>query len=299
MYKPCLYANYRVITPLISRLRPPLAYRLLNSAGGIGKPLSHHTSYLFDYPAAATGTDAIMKCMKVDRTEAEAIIRRFFLLETRLHLENLWLSGGREGYLEHIIDMEEMRRISEMIRLNGPMILLSAHTTYYFMILWALKALGQKVAFMMVNPRSAIRDNAIMQRSLILSADALSGIMPVLFTNEGGTVRKSVDLLKSGHTLLMLLDIPGYRNRGMKISLFDNEFWIPAGCLRIGEEASVPAASIFSYAERPDAPYSIYCSGVRELAEPPDLQHWANELESVIRQSPGSWFGWFILRDMI
>ncbi|MDA8082946.1 MAG: hypothetical protein M0024_04730 [Nitrospiraceae bacterium] len=299
MYKPCLYANYRVITPLISRVQPPLAYRLLNSTGGIGKPLSHHTSYLFDYPAAEVGIEAVMKYLKLDRAGAIAVIRKFYLLETRLHLENLWLSKGQEANLEGIIDMQAMRKIAAMITRNGPMILLSGHTTYYFMILWALKALGHKTAFMMVNPRSAIRDNAIMQRSLILSADALSGIMPVLFTNEGGTVRKGIDLLKSGHTILMLLDIPGYRNRGIKIDLFDNEFWIPTGCLRIREEASVPAASIFSYAGRPEAPYRIYCSGIRELAEPPDLQHWANELESVIRQSPGSWFGWFILRDMI
>jgi lauroyl/myristoyl acyltransferase len=179
------------------------------------------------------------------------------------------------------------------------MILLSGHTTYYFMILWALHLLGHKTAFMMVDPRSSVRDNAIMQDSVIRSADALSAVMPVLFTNEGGTVKKASELLKKGYSLLMLADIPGYHDRGQKVSMFQEEFWVPAGVLKIREEAAVPAAFVFSYATKIDQPYQVAVSSIIPYPEPLDLQKWAAELEATVRRSPESWFGWFILKDMI
>jgi len=299
MYKPCLYANHRIITPLISLLPPQLAYRLVKATGKIGKPLDSHTSYLFDFPAAPVGVDAVMKYLKVGRQEAEEIISRFFLLETRFELENIWLSRHRDSNIEQIIDMAAIGKVSGMISANGPMLLLSAHTTYYFMLLWALTILGHKTAFMMVNPRSAVRNNAIMQRSLIRSADALSAVMPVIFTDESGTVRKSIELINKGYTLLMLLDIPGYQDRGTKVSLFGSDVWIPAGCLRIRQQTEVPSAFVFSHAGDIDKPYRVTCSGPIAGNQPLNLQEWAAALEEVVQSSPGSWFGWFVLKDMI
>jgi len=299
MYKPCLFANYRILTPLISHLQPRQAYAVLRTTGTIGKPLERHTSYLFDYPAAPTGIDAAMRYLKIERPQAEAVINNFFLLETRLELENTWLSRKRGQFIHQIIDPGAIGQISRMIQGNGPMLLLSGHTTYYFMILWALHLLGHKMAFMMVDPRSSVRDNAIMQDSVIRSADALAAVMPVLFANEGGTISKTVELLKNGYTVLMLADIPGYQKRGKRVRMFQEDFWVPSGVLRIREEAAAPAAFVFSYTAEIDQPYQVAVSSVIYHPDPVDLQQWASELESTVRKAPGSWFGWFILKDMI
>ncbi|MGC2062328.1 MAG: hypothetical protein WA610_05070 [Thermodesulfovibrionales bacterium] len=265
----------------------------------MGKPIRHHTSYLFDYPAAPIGANAAMKYLNLNRQQAEEVVRQFFMLETRFALENLWLSKKDSKRVDQIIDMHDVDKLSEMIDRNGPMILLSGHTAYYFMILWALNALGHKTAFMMVDPRSSVKRNAVMQRSLIQSADALSAIMPVLFTNEGGTIQKSIDLLKKGHTLLMLLDIPGYQDRGTKIKLFGSDFWIPAGCLKIRDAAEMPVSYVYAHAADITKPYLLSLSTPVSPDKPLDLQQWADQLEAVVRQSPASWFGWFILKDMI
>lgn len=299
LYKGCLLANYRILTPLISLLPPEKAYALLRRTGTLGKPLDRHTSYLFDFPAAPSGIDAAMRYLQLERPQAATVINDFFRLETRLELENTWLSRKQGQAIHQIIDQEPIRRISAMIQENGPMLLISGHTTYYFMILWALHLSGQKTAFMMVDPRSDKRKNAVMQGSVIRSADALSAVMPVVFTNEGGTVGKAVELIKNGYTVLMLADIPGYQGRGQRVRMFNEEFWVPAGALKIRQEAAAPAAFVFSYAEEIDTPYRVSVSPVVRFPDPLDLQQWASELEAVVCRAPGSWFGWFLLKDMI
>lgn len=299
MYKPCLFANYRILTPLISHLPPKQAYALLRHTGRIGKPLHSHTSYLFDYPAAPAGIEAVMQYLQLDRPGAEAVIRSFFQLETRLELENIWLSRKSGQFIKQIIDAGGIEELAGMIRESGPLLLLSGHTTYYFMLLWALHLRGHKIAFMMVNPRSSVHKNPIMQTSLIQSSDALAAVMPVLFTDEGGTVAKTAELLERGYTVLMLGDIPGYQGHGQRVRMFQNDFWAPTGALNISRETGRPLAFVFSYAAGLDQPYQVEVSPVTDCAGPDCLEQWAAALEAVVRRSPESWFGWFILKDMI
>lgn len=298
MYKACLGLNYKMIIPLISYLSPYRAYKVNKFTGRIGKPLYRHTSFVFKYPAAPIGIDTLVSFLGVDHSTAETIVKNFFLLETRCEIENLWLAKRKFNLLPQIIDMDSIRTISKTIDRKGPMLLLSAHTVYYFMILWALHEMGNKIAFMMVNPRSALTSDAILQKSLIESVDSLSALIPILFTNDGNTVSRSIDLIKKGYTVMMLLDIPGYRGRGIKVNLFNNEFYVPAGCIKIYEGSCVSIASVFSYAPALDKPYSILFSSLDTYPEKIDLQIWAQGLEYVVSQWPASWIGWFGLTHM-
>ncbi len=298
MYRALLNLNYRVITPLVSHLRPRQAYRMNKVTGGIGKPLDRHTSFVITSPAAPIGIEALVNYLGVNSSTAETIVKKIYLLETRCEIEHTWLAKQKLDFLPQIIDMDSVRTIAAAINKKGPMLLLSAHTLYYVMILWALRAMDSNVAFMMVNPRVTPRSYGVLHESLIRSVDSLSRFMPVLFTNEGNTVNRSIELLKKGYTVMMLLDVPGYRERGVKVTMFKNDFFVPAGCLRICEGSGVPAASVFSYVSDMDKPYALSFSPLASRAEEIDLQNWASNLENVVSRSPHSWIGWFGLRHM-
>lgn len=293
-----LVFQYRFLIPALSRLNPLPAYAVNRVTGTIGKVLKSHTSYLFDMPAAPAGIAAVTRYLQVGTTAAEAIIRRFFLLESRVELEHRWLERGEQSRLPHIIDMTAAERLSVMIRQRGPALLLSGHTTYYMALLWALHHLGTRVAFAMIDPRSAVTGNATMQESAIRSADALSRLMPVLFTNEGGTVEKCVQLAEKGYSVLLLLDVPGYAGKGERVTLFGHKFWVPSGSARIHGRFPSPSLSVFSFAPSPLQPYRISVSSPTEPSAPLSFQGWADHLERVVRGSPASWFGWFTLEGM-
>lgn len=298
MYRALLDLNYRVVTPLISHLGPRYAYRLNKMTGRIGKPFARHTSFVFTQPAGPIGVDTLVNYIGVDPSTAEHIVKKIYLLETRCELEHVWLAGRRQDLLDRIIDVDRIHAMAQEITNKGPMLLLSAHTMYYAMILWALSEAGRKVAFMMVNPRAVSESYGVLHEHLIKSVDSLSSRMPILFTNEGNTVNRSIELIEKGYTLMMLLDVPGYRDRGIRVKMFKDDFFVPTGCLRIHEKTGVPAASVFSYAVDVDKPYALSFLPLATSSEGIDLQDWASHLESIVRRWPHSWIGWFGLRHM-
>ncbi|MEJ2684280.1 MAG: hypothetical protein P8Z71_07790 [Candidatus Sulfobium sp.] len=298
MCKPLLDLNYRVITPLVGHLQPRNAYRVNKLTGGIGKPLEKHSSFVFSSPASPIGIDALVNCLGVAPATAESIVKRIYRLETRCEMEHLWLAERRHDLLPQIIDMDSVQVVAAAIKDKGPMLLLSAHTLYYVTLLWALHAMGNNVAFMMVDPRSAPRHYGALHEGIMKSADSLSQLMPVLFTNEGNTVNRSIGLLKEGYTVMMLLDVPGKRETGLRVKMFNDIFFVPAGCTRICKGYGVPAASVFSFVSGMDKPYSVSFSLLTSCPERIDVQEWARHLESIVRRSPYSWIGWFGLRGM-
>jgi lauroyl/myristoyl acyltransferase len=298
MYSALLDLNYSVITPLISHLGPRYAYRMNKVTGRIGKPFARHPSFVFTQPAGRIGVDTLVNYIGVDPSTAETIVKKIYLLETRCEIEHIWLAGRKRDFLPRIIDMDSIRTMAREITRKGPMLLLSAHTIYYVMILWALSEADKKVAFMMVNPRAVSESYGVLHEHLIKSVDSLSRCIPVLFTNEGNTVNRSIELLKKGYTVMMLLDVPGYRERGIKVKMFNNDFFVPTGCMRIYERSGVPVASVFAYAADIDKPYGLSFLPLAPSSEGINLQDWAGHLESIVSRWPHSWIGWFGLRHM-
>ncbi|MBA4372465.1 MAG: hypothetical protein C0402_06340 [Thermodesulfovibrio sp.] len=296
MNKYGLRFNAEFLTPLISLLRPEAAYAAIRHTGRLGKGLNG-PSFRFPDSTSDDAVEALVDLLNLQRRDAEEVIRRFHLIETRVLLEHLWLARRKLDYLPEIISMEDISFLDSMLRDRGPMLLLTAHSAYYFLIPWALQTLGSKIAFMMSDPRAAGADDHMLTG--IDSFLELSRRIPVIFTNEGNTVRKSVELLKQGYSLLMVIDLPGHRGKGERITLLGKEFWLPSGCRWIAEEAQVPAASVFSRVQGIADPYRLSFPALPTEAGAIDLQKWAAGLEEVIRSSPESWLGWFYAKGMM
>jgi hypothetical protein len=130
------------------------------------------------------------------------------------------------------------------------------------------------------------------------AVDAMSRRLPVVFVNEGNTVTRCTGLLRDGYSVVLLVDLPGYRDRGTQVRLFGRGIWVPSGCRWIYEAAGVNAASVFSYAAAESGPYEVAFAPLSVHPAPLDLQTWADTLEAVLRISPESWIGWFLLEQM-
>jgi len=294
LHKLCLSLNYRVITPLTSRLAPRQAYSIIRYTGRIGKGFDK-PSFRFNPPTTSKAIEALRTSLSLDGEKARTVVRNFHLIETRVLLEHTWLARKKLDWLSQMIDMEAISRLGAIIRERGPLLLVSAHTAYYFLIPWALKALGIKISYVMGNPESEPHPHAL---SGIESARALSHLIPVVFTNDGNTVKRSADLLRQGYSLLIIIDAPGYRSRGQLVRIFGNEVWIPLGCEWIHQGARTPVFSVFSHVENIAKPYRIAFCELAPASRAIDLQRWAGDLECVVRESPSSWLSWFYLDDM-
>jgi lauroyl/myristoyl acyltransferase len=291
--KELLRLNHSLITPLLGLLGPKAAYKAIPYIAYIGK--SHdHGSFRFRDDVFSSAREFWMRYLEKTPREAEEVLNRFFCIENRVLLEHIWLAKNKLHYLPRMIDMEKVRELAEMINQRGPLLLLSAHTAYYFIIPWALHAKGAKIAYVLSDPRAT--ENHVL--SGINAVDALNGLIPLVFTNEGNTVDKSIDLLRRGFSVFMLIDVPGYKGRGPTVKFFDDELWLPPGCMRMFKGARPTVCSVFSYLTGVAQPYDVTFLPVPADEDGPRLQVWADELEKTVKKSPESWLGWFYLDEM-
>jgi len=287
--------NARVITPLISRFGPAVAYRLINMTGTLGKR-PDGACFRYDSFDPEPVRRVLARCLRLTGEESESVIRSFFRVETRILLEHLWLGRLRTDYLPDIIDMATVRGIAGEIREKGPLLLLSAHTAYYFVIPWALHTLGARIAYVSADPGRAGAPRHLL--SGIDCFQALSKLIPIVFTNEGNTVGRCIDLIGQGYSVIMLVDVPGYQARGAKVKLFEEEVWLPVGCSRIFSKTRVPVAAVLPFLSGISEPYRLSFLSVGTDGEDIVLQQWADALRSVLSHSPESWLGWFYLGEM-
>lgn len=298
MRNPLLFLNYRLITPLLGLLGPHIAYRLNYLSGIIGKG-PDRPSLRFEGQTVAGAAPTMTEVLGINRQSAEDAVRTFLRLESRVLMEHLWLKKGKTKYLDRMIDMNAMRPVAERLKEKGPMLLLSAHTSYYFVIPWALHELGAKVAYVMADPSTDSSPANRLKESGTASFQSLAGLIPVVLTDKGNTVKKCIDLLKEGYSVIIVLDAPGYSGRGIRLQFFDRPIWVSSGCRWIHEGARVPVAAIISRLAKLHRPYEISFSDISPSDGRLDLQMWSDELQRVVRRSPESWLGWFYFRDMV
>lgn len=297
-YTRMLRLNYRFITPLVSRLGPAAAYRINRITGLIGKPEDLHTSFIYGHPAAPVLLGALKKYLGLDDIAARRVMRSFFLYETRLQLEKNWMLGDKAARLPSAIDQTAVGHLAAEIREKGPHLLLSAHTFNLFMLWWSLRAHGVRFCIPAAD-QGAPAAAGILHQTVIDYIAAFSRTMPVLYTNEGSTVRRSIELVKQGYSVMLYMDVLGYRRRDPSVTLLGRRIGVPSGCLRIFEETGIPATFVCTYGTGLSNPYGLLVRPLDVSAGTIDLSGWAAGLEEVLRISPESWVGWLNLHMMI
>lgn len=293
-----LRLNLQLISPMISHLGPSAAYLLNKYTGLIGKPYALHTSFLYTRPAAPCIIEMLKSHLDLDDSAARHVLKTFFLYESRVQIEKKWMLENKTARLPHIIDEGAIGKLATEINRNGPHLLLSAHTFNYFTLWWALVDRGVRFCLPVVDQGAEAPSN-ILHQTVRDYTDAISRMMPVLYTNEGNTVSRCIDLVKRGYSVLICLDVLGYRGRDPRVTLMGNQVGVPTGCLKIFEETGIPAKFVCSYGSGLNKPYSLIVRPLDTSSGTIDLSGWAAGLEEVLRMSPESWVGWLFFREMV
>jgi lauroyl/myristoyl acyltransferase len=290
----CLRFNYQILDRAISLFNPQKAYRCNFFTGCIGKSLSK--SYRFSGSILEEGLSAISTVLQIDNASARRILRRFFLIETRVHLEHTWLSNQKWEFLPEIIDMDTLKIFGNQIQQKNPVLILTAHTAYYFVIPWALHALGIKIAYVTSDPRrNRDTDNLLKGISAVIT---LEKVLPVIYTDDKNTVQKCIDYLQKGYSVIMVIDVPGYKDKGTVVKFMNKNIWLPSGYSWIYKEIKPEVYAMFSYVSNLQKPYSIVFQEIKETTSSMIIRKWIKLLEEVVLLSPESWLGWFYLRHM-
>lgn len=284
-----IFFNYYLLTPLISHLSPRNAYKVCSVTGAIGKSIEGR-SYRYNGDNLMKGLSTICNALNVDRKTGIEIIRKFFYVETRVQLEHIWLSRRKLKFLSQMIDLNTLRLLANEIRENGPSLIITAHTAYYFLLPWALHFLGLKVAYVMANPRLS-KDNSLLKG--ISAVNVMEEVMPIIYTNDANTVKRCVDFLAKGYSVIIVIDVPATRNKGIAVRVMNRDVSIRSGYASICKMINPPVYVVLPYVRDLTKPYGIIYKRIKDCHAGYIAQEWSNLLERVVQDSPESWLGWF------
>lgn len=283
--------NYHLLTPLISFLSPENAYKICSVTGAIGKSIEGR-SYRYDRDNLMRGLNTICNILDVDLRTAINIIKRFFHIETRVQLEHIWLARRKLNFLSQMVDMGTLKLMADEIKENGPSLIITAHTAYYFLLPWALHSIGLKVAYVTANPRLS-KDESLLKG--VPAAEALENIIPVIYTNDKNTVKRCAEFLTKGHSVIIVIDIPSTENKGIDVRLMNRDVRLRTGYTSICNIIKPSVYAVFSYVKDLTGPYKIIYKRIKYDHSGLIAQEWAKLLEQVVKDSPESWLGWFYL----
>jgi len=291
-----LYLNYILLKYFVVYFGPSIAFKALRLVGTLGKGFNK-PSLRFEKPIFRETMEFLQSCLGIKKSEVERLIRNFLIYESRVFLEHIWLEKDKLYYLPKLINEKTIHKLSNMIQEDGPVILISAHTIYYYLIPWALFRNGIKIAYMTVSPETIKSTCHLLNGSE--SVKILDEKIPLIFTDRDESVKKGVELIEKGYNLMMCIDTPGYHGRGQLIKLFGKHLWIPRGCYYIKEKTDINILAVFSYVSDIIKPYEIIYSPISTDKEKDLFTQWSEFLEQVIAQYPSSWLGWYYLNEML
>ena len=123
---------------------------------------------------------------------------------------------------------------------------------------------------------------------------------PLFFVEDGEGIKRSLSAIRSGRSVVVPQDVPGYSEHGVKVFLFNKEIWSPTGPAKLAYEAGVPMLLAIGWASGCREPYRIL---LRKIAATGDLsfdmQSICKGIEEAVKKGPSCWGGWLYLDKMV
>ena len=295
----CLLSFYFLIVLEAASLLPaPAVFRLVSRTG-----------YFFrrwETYAAWFEPGVLLKAMKSMKEShiafpcgVKAAVRDYLCFESRMVAENIWIRKNDPKLLNCFFP-PHISRLREYLN-SGPYVIVTAHTSALYSLVALLDRLGFTSPFLCNNPLRQRPETATpLQKNVMRTMAAWISRQPLFFVEEGEGFRKSLAAIKSGRSVVVAQDVPGYSERGVRVRLFDKTIRSPAGPAKLAQQAGVSMLPAVGWASDCREPYRIFLKELVPTGNPVvDMQAVCKGIEQAVTKGPSCWGGWLYLDKMV
>ena len=183
---------------------------------------------------------------------------------------------------------------------SGPYVIVTAHTSALYPLVALLDILGFKSPFLCNNAmRKSLESATPLQKNVIRTMKAWIERQPLFFAEDGDGIQRSLSAIRSGSSIVVPQDVPGYSERGVRVLLFNKEIWSPTGPARLAHMAGVPMLLTIGWALDCREPYKLFFRKIVPTGDfSSDMQSVCKGIEEAVKRGPSCWGGWLYLDKM-
>ncbi len=289
---------FRKILEAVAFLPPPAAYSILPLTGHLFR---NFNDYACGYePGALSRAARSMERVKIlPSGHIRETLREYLRFETRYVMENIWIRREKKQHVLKSFWAGDIRKL-EKYTASRNYIIVTAHFSGLLSIVELLRISGYSSPLVAANVFRQSWENAKpIQRSMLLLYQSWIKRQPLLFSDDRNLMKKACLSAENGQSVIIAADVPGYQDRGVKITLFGNPVWVPAGAAKLAKECDIPILVALPWTSACHRPYSIFLKTIYPVS---DIHQTSSlifsSIEEIVRKNPANWNGWLYLDQM-
>ena len=291
-----LITYFQGVLEIISIAPPPITYYALRTTGSWFRNFSQYASSY--EPGVLKRAAHNIEKSTIQTKSSIHLIKDYLRFETRFVLENIWIRKSRDRYIKKGFNKSDIQALRQL--LGRPHVIVTAHNSGICMLVKLLEILGHQSHFICMNVLNCPRERATpMQRAFQKMWLSWCRTQPMIYVEDGNVLSKSREALSSGHSVILAMDVPGYRD-GVKADLLGLSVMFPTGAARIANECGVPMLVAIPWATGCRSRYRIFLKTFRPTGEiRVDTTKMVGYLQDVLSLNPACWNGWLYIDKML
>lgn len=289
---------FRKVLEAVAFLPPSLAYGILPFTGHLFRKFN---DYACGYePGVLPRAARSMERVNILSTgSAKKAVIEYLRFESRFVLENIWIRREKKQYVQKSFWPDDIRRLKKYAASRN-YIIVTAHFSGILSMVELLRISGFGSPLVAANTFRQSWENAMpIQRSMLLLYQSWINRQPLLFSDDRNLMKKACLAAEKGKSVIIAADVPGYQDRGVKITLFGKPVWVPAGAARLAKESGIPILVALPWTCACHRPYNIF---LRIIYPTQDIHQTTSMIfryiEEIVRKNPANWNGWLYLDQM-
>ena len=289
---------FRKILGYIAILSPPQAYRLLPLLGNRFRNFKTYPS-AYEEGVLMRGIENLKRTKNYSDAGAKKIIKEYLKYETRFLIENVWIKKRATKKIQNCFCSYDIDLLYRTLR-SDTYLIATAHTSGIFLLIALLDALNLTTPFICMNMMNMPWEKATpFQRACQDMWVYWTKFQPLMYVDEGNTIQKSRDILRSNRSLALACDVPQHL-RGGVVRLFNLKVRIPFGASRLANESQKPILVAIPWTDKVINPYRIYMTKIFPSGNiKQDMKFIMEDMECAINKNPSCWNGWLYLDRMM
>lgn len=291
---------FRKILEVVAMIPPPQSYSALRFSGAMFRKFEQYDPGMGEAGILLNAIRNITDANIASSHKAKQIIKEYLKFESRFVLENIWIRKQYEQYILKSFHNRDIVLLDNMLKKQN-YVIVSAHTSGLYAIVELLRIIEHESPFILMNMLKQPWDKAApIQRSVIQTIPSWINHQALFFVENGNVVNKSREVLRSGKSVLIAPDVPGYAEKGVSVMFMGKRLISGVGAAILANSCKLPMLMAIPYASRCDESYRIFMKTILPTGDIRcDMTEIYRNMEYLVREYPACWGGWLYLDKMI
>ncbi len=286
------------ILEAVALLPPQYAYKILPFTGHMFRDFQKYAcgyepGVLMHAAGSMKDANILISCTIADT------IKEYLRFESRYVLENIWIRRELKRHVFRSFYESDIEALKRAIHKQNHVIV-TAHLSGLLSIVELLRIIGHPTPLIASNIFNQSFKNAKpIQKSMYLLYKSWIKRQPLFFSDDKNLMDKCRQAVSSGKSVILAADVPGYNEKGVKVSMFGKEFWVPPGSAKLSHNCGIPILVAIPWTDSCDKPYHIFLENISLSKSYSEVMGKIYHcIETVVKLNPANWNGWLYFDKM-